>query len=79
MVGSPSIAKVSNPTLLEPGATGWTPREYNGLAIYDDGDVTYVWVAYSGTSSDDEPTDPNAPYWDDSHTVIYAQRIKLWN
>lgn len=48
------------------GAT-WSPREYNGIGLYNSGSTTRVWVTYSGTSS----VDPDSA----NTTVIYGQLI----
>lgn len=33
----------------------WGPREYNGIAIYESGGVTHVWVTYMGANADTSP------------------------
>lgn len=47
---------------------GFSPHEYNGLAIYESGGSTRVWTLYTGTS--DHPED------DPLHrSVIFGQQI----
>jgi hypothetical protein len=47
---------------------GWSPREYNGIAAYQSGTESRVWVVYAGTSLDPE---------DDPHhrSVLVGQQI----
>jgi hypothetical protein len=46
---------------------GWSSREYSGLALYEEGDTTHVYVTYVGTSL----ASPKPRH----KTVVWAQEI----